>query len=126
MNDCTRAPRRGAALALGLALSAAPALAQDERRDLAQRLVNPLASLVSVPLQYNEDRGIGPHEKERELLNLQPVVPFELGKRWKLTSRTVVPFASLPGGSAVGGALRGVGDITQSLFVSPKEPSSAE
>lgn len=120
----SRVARASAALQLAVALAAAPAVAQDERRELAQQLVNPLASLVSVPLQYNEDSGIGLREAERELLNLQPVVPFDLGARWKVISRTVVPFASQERGEPDGGTLRGMGDVTQSLFFTPKEPSA--
>jgi len=96
----------------------------DERGELAKKLANPLASLVSVPLQYNADSGIGPLEAGREQLNLQPVVPIDLGARWKVISRTVVPLVSQEGAAADGGTLDGLGDVTQSLFFTPRESTA--
>ena len=50
-----------------------------EEASLAKQLANPVASLISVPFQFNFDRGIGPNESiQRANLNIQPVVPFKL------------------------------------------------
>lgn len=98
------------------------ARADDAQHELAQKLINPLASLVSVPLQYNVDRGIGHLDAERVQVNLQPVVPIELGERWKVISRTVVPLVSQEGAIADAGRREGMGDVTQSLFFTPKSP----
>ncbi|MCA0920963.1 transporter [Pseudooceanicola nanhaiensis] len=107
-----------AALAcLGLA---APAFAQDT--DLAKQLANPVADLVSVPFQFNWNQNIGPNDDgERMTLNVQPVIPFDLGNGWNLISRTIVPlvFNDLPGNDDTG-----LGDITQSFFFSPKNSTN--
>jgi hypothetical protein len=90
--------------------------------DLAKKLQNPVADLISVPLQSNWDFGIGRADAMRYTLNVQPVIPISLGESWNLITRTIVPFihaeSPTPGGDSAGG----IGDITQSFFFSPKEP----
>jgi hypothetical protein len=97
----------------------APAAAQ---QDLAAQLANPIASLISVPLQNNWDFGLGQTDALRYTLNIQPVIPFTLNDRWNLITRTIVPVVSgnspAPG---VSGAT-GLGDIVQSFFFSPRAP----
>lgn len=112
-------------LALGIramAQDAAPAPAADEAAELAKKLSNPVASLISVPLQNNVDFGYGPGEALRYQLNVQPVIPFSLNEDWNLITRTIVPIihqaAQFPGDENV----NGLGDILQSFFLSPKEP----
>ena len=94
----------------------------DSTAELAKKLQNPIANLISVPLQSNWDFGSGRAHAMRYTLNVQPVIPISLGKDWNLITRTIVPFihaeSPVPGGDSAGGT----GDITQSFFVSPKEP----
>ncbi|WP_229679060.1 hypothetical protein, partial [Silvimonas amylolytica] len=52
-----------------LALSSAQAWS-DSDSDLAQKLSNPVAALISVPLQFNYDDDIGPsRDGDKYLLN---------------------------------------------------------
>jgi len=94
--------------------------------DLAQQLSNPIADLITVPIQMNYDQDIGPLNDGWKLLtNIQPVIPFTVNENWNLITRTIMPVISqkdiLPGS----GSDFGLGDINMSLFFSPKEPTSA-
>ena len=107
----------------------APALAEDASTaayeyDLAQQLSNPVAALVSVPLQFNYDRGIGPSgDGERYQLNIQPVVPFTLTPELNLISRTIIPMIHQKDVVPGRGSQSGLGDVVQSLFLSPAKPT---
>jgi len=77
-------------VSLVMLVLAVPSWAQDET-ELAKKLQNPVAALISVPLQSNWDFGIGPEGAMRYTLNVQPVMPISIGKDWNLITRTIVP-----------------------------------
>jgi hypothetical protein len=90
---------------------------------LAKQLSNPVAALISVPLQLNWDTGYGAGgDGERWQLNIQPVAPFHLNEDWNLISRTILPVIDQDIG---GSSDSGIGDVTQSLFFSPKKPTTS-
>ena len=101
-----------------------PVWAQDESGDLAKQLQNPIADLIILPIQYNYDRDIGRNDDgSRRQTNIQPVYPFRLNKDWHLISRTILPIIQQEDIPAKGMDQSGVGDITQSLFFSPAQPT---
>src|SRR5262249_48318067 len=111
---------RAIVLALLVALAGAlPARADDQADDLAKKISNPIASLISVPLQLNYDCCYGLNDGNRVTLNVQPVIPFKLDKDLTLIVRTIVPIVDM--GETVHGAGShfGIGDTTQSFFLSP-------
>jgi hypothetical protein len=88
-------------------------------QEMAKQLSNPVASLVSVPLQFNWDSGVGPNEDLRYVMNFQPVVPFTLNEDWNLIGRFILPFIGQPALGQTGQASSGTGDIVMSAFFSP-------
>jgi len=110
-----------------LALGGA-AVAQDsgaavtqEADALAKAAQNPLASLVTLPLQANYNLGTGPYDRTFFNLNVQPVVPIA-GEKWNVITRTIIPLNSVPTGQT--DSTFGVGDTTLQLLFSPAKASS--
>jgi len=99
--------------------------AAEDKANLAQDLTNPLADLVTIPIQMNYDSGIGPADDGSKLqTNIQPVYPLQLSEDWNLISRTIVPVIHQSDIFPEAGSQFGLGDINLSLFFSPKKPRS--
>lgn len=98
------------------------AMAQDgdgSKSNLAQQANNPIADMISVPLQYNGNFGIGPHDRTQSVLTIQPVVPFSLSEDWLLVTRWVLPIIDQPDVSRNSGSTFGLGDFNPAFFFSP-------
>lgn len=92
---------------------------------LAQELTNPLADLMTIPIQMNYDREIGLLDDGWKLqTNIQPVVPFKLNEDWNLISRTILPVTYQKDIFPGAGSQFGLGDINLTLFFSPRKPSA--
>lgn len=107
------------------ALGTGPAMSEDSSQDLAKKLSNPIASLISVPFQFNYDSGYGPNDGDKAYLNVQPVIPFSINAEWNLISRTIVPIAWQNDIAGPSGDQFGLGDTVQSLFLSPAAPTQS-
>ncbi|MCZ6685953.1 MAG: hypothetical protein O6849_08245 [Candidatus Dadabacteria bacterium] len=90
--------------------------------DLAKKTQNPISDLISVPFQNNFDFNIGPHDRTRYTLNIQPVIPFNITKNWNLITRTIVPVRYQPDVTQNSGGEFGLGDINTSWWLSPSKP----
>ena len=93
----------------------------DPDSELAKKLANPIASLISVPFQLNYDHDIGAFDDgSRTVLNIQPVIPFSLNDDWNVITRTIVPLVWQDDIPSPGMSQDGLGDIVASQFFSPK------
>src|SRR5277367_5891538 len=78
-----------------VATEATPAAAvnTDALRKAAQ---NPVASLISVPVQNNNNFGIDPGYRTQDVLNIQPVIPVKVSDNWNMIIRWITPIIDQP------------------------------
>jgi hypothetical protein len=101
---------------LGVSLAAAD---EQSAEELAKKVQNPVADLISVPFQNNFNFDVGPEDDLQYVLNIQPVIPIKLDRDWNLITRTIVPIISQPGFTPTQDRTTGLGDIQFTAFLSP-------
>ncbi len=97
------------------------ASAQESTEALAKAAQNPIASLISLPIQSNNDFDWGPDGEWFSVNNIQPVIPFELNDDWNVVTRTILPIVSQPGLAPGQGRKTGIGDALFTAFFVPAE-----
>lgn len=102
---------------------------ESETEELAKKTQNPVADLISVPLQNNFNFGAGfNHNKMIYALNVQPVIPVNLNEEWNLITRIIMPIINQPslfpthGGALPSTTGTGFGDFNPTFFLSPAKP----
>jgi hypothetical protein len=104
---------------------------ENQAKALAKAVQNPVASLISVPLQNNTNFDIGPNNRTQNILNIQPVIPVRVSKNWNLIMRIITPVNYQPSIPSLVfqsntplnhlGTL-GLGDMNPTFFLSPAKP----
>ena len=94
---------------------------------------NPIASVISLPLQENWNFGIGSADRVQNIFFIQPVIPVSLGEHWNLITRWVTPIIyqpyaipiQQPSGPPVlyQTGSYGLGDMEPQFYFSPKTGS---
>ncbi len=90
-------------------------VAEESNTELAKKVQNPVADLISIPLQDNIGFGYGPKNDVQNVLNIEPVIPVSLDKEWNLITRTILPIIAQPWPEAQ----FGLGDLNATAFLSP-------
>lgn len=102
-------------------VSAAPAAhAGDSDAEIVKKLNNPVAKIISVPVQNNFDFGAGPSgDGFQYKVNLQPVYPSDLTEDLHLITRVILPYVYQEDVVADGTSQSGLGDTNVSLYFAP-------
>lgn len=118
-----------------LVVVAGPATAQDSRaakagapqagkhlsdEDLLKASQNPVADLVSLPIQFIGDFRVGPYDRTESAISLQPVIPVTLSDDWLLVTRIIQPIVWRPDYDSPSGRTFGLGDMSPTLFLVPR------
>ncbi len=110
--------------ALSVTAATVSSVQAQDSGDLAQQAQNPIANLISVPFQNNTNFNVGPFDKEQNILNIQPVIPFKLNEDWNLVTRWILPVVYQPPVYQGDESDFGLGNFNPSFFfvkqVSPK------
>jgi hypothetical protein len=108
---------------LGIAAFSHAVRAEEKSKEaLAKAAQNPVADLISLPLQNNTNFGVGPGDDVQNVLNIQPVIPIKMSENWNLITRTIAPVIYQPELVPGYGSEFGLGDINTTLFLSPAKP----
>lgn len=102
-----------------------PACAQESSAqgtsEIAKQAQNPIANVISVPFENDFNPQTGIHKENSYVLEMKPVVPFKLSNDWILITRTIIPVIQVPDLAPSVHGTTGLGDIQESLFLSPKK-----
>jgi hypothetical protein len=115
-----------------------------ETGDLQKATQNPVAGLISVPIQSNTNFGIGPFGRNQDVLNIQPVIPVNVSQNWNMIIRWITPIVWQPAPGTANlevfgieentpaylaaqdvqahAGVLGLGDMTPTFFFSPAKP----
>jgi len=92
--------------------------AQETQEELSRTAANPIADLMSFPFQNNLNLNYGEFNRNTNILNIQPVLPFANGS---LVTRTIFPIVCIPDYyNETGKYSSGLSDIVFTAFYAPK------
>ncbi len=93
--------------------------------ELVKQTQNPVANLISVPLQNNFNFGTGSKSRTVYVGNVQPVIPIHITDDWNLITRIIMPIINQPSLFPGMSGATGLGDINPTFFFLPGEARRA-
>jgi hypothetical protein len=91
----------------------------DAAHDLAQASSNPIANMITLPVQNNFNFGTGEPGRMQWTTNIMPVLPFKLSKKLNMVTRLILPVQNGFPANDENGTVYGLGNSTLSFFVVP-------
>ena len=95
---------------------------QESETELAKQSQNPVANLISIPLQNRMNFGVGPNHRMQNVLNFQPVIPISLNSEWNMITRTIMPIIKQPDIPTTNDNTWGIGSTLFTALLSPANP----
>jgi len=87
--------------------------------DLAAAAQNPISSMVSIPFQFNFNFGLGQFNRTQTVINLQPVIPYQMTEKWSIVNRVIIPIIAQPDVTSERGSTGGIGNTNYTAFFVP-------
>jgi len=100
----------------------APATKTSVDHDLLKATKNPVADLISVPIENITNFNNGLYNRMDNTLSLQPVIPAALSENWLLITRIIQPITWQPYTDRESGGQFGLGDMNPTFFLAPRKP----
>ena len=117
--------RAATSLLFSATIGGGSCFAQSSDADLAKKLANPIASLISVPIKTDYNFGYGSEDGTNITTSIQPVIPFKLSDDLSLVTRTILPIIWQDDIAGNSGTQAGLGDTLQSFFLVPNSRNTA-
>ncbi len=87
---------------------------------LAKLAQNPVADIFSIPFQNNSYFNYNAYNRTQNILNIQPIIPFELTSHFNLITRTILPVRHQP--EILSARTHdGIGELNPSFLVVPRK-----
>ena len=113
--------RASVALAICACLAPLVLCAQEpSQTDLRKLARNPFADVIKLPLVPDIYFDTGPYHRTAGDVQIQPLIPFQISKKWLLVPRLVATAVNYgPPSTQVGSGKLGTGDTVFTLFFTP-------
>src|SRR5580704_6477411 len=93
--------------------------------NLQKEAQNPVAGLISVPVQNNTNFGVGPFGRNQNVLNIQPVIPINVSPGWNMIVRWITPVIWQPAPGTANLEVFGIEENTPAYFAAQDVQKSA-